>query len=389
MTISSIEEFLDNERELPQRVILSNPVTSDAEFRRVVFMRKKDGYQREAYTEQQVFHKNIKEGELTAEIAALFGTMHRQCNLFYESSTAEIKLSKSGKCMLSRGKAAEAGQHVYAEHNRTKQYRIPEGTIVPPLVDMGIFTKEGKVAASMHDKFRQINRFVELVADAADCLPKNRPIHILDFGCGKSYLTFILYYYFTEIMKLQVKITGLDLKADVIRDCNRAAERYGYENLHFAVGDVGGYKTDDPIDMVVTLHACDTATDYALFHAIKARASLILSVPCCQHEMNKSMKTGKLPLVGRYGIIKERMAALMTDAVRANLLTACGYKTQVIEFVDMSHTPKNLLLRATATLQPESVRKKALSEVDELLAQFECDQKLHELLAGDGLIPEA
>lgn len=382
MDVGSIAEYIARRAELPDKVVMSNP-SAEAQYRRLVYVRKNAGFQREAYTQTQVFHKNLTAEELGGELDEAFAG-YRQVNMFYSDRTAEIKKSKSGKMMLSEGKAAGAAKTHDVSHDRVKQYVIPEGTVVPPLVDMGIFTKEGRIVASMHDKFRQINRFVEIVEDAADCLPKNRPIRILDFGCGKSYLTFILYYYFTKIRGADVRITGLDLKADVIRNCNEAARRYGYENLSFAVGDIGGYRSDEPADMVVTLHACDTATDYALFHAVSEHAKLILSVPCCQHEMNKAMSTESMPLIGRYGIVKERMAALMTDAIRANLLTACGYKTQVLEFVDLSHTPKNLLIRATACLQPKSVRERALSEAEELMRTFGYEQKLYALLRESG-----
>ncbi len=212
MEIGSLGEYLRQSEEMPLKVILSNPTGKDAEYRRYVYVKKKDGFQREAYTKTQVFHRNLPAEELTADLCEAFGTAFRQCNLFYESRTAEIKLSKSGKCLFTQSSAAEPPKGEYVAHNREKRYLIPEGTVVPPLVDMGIFTKEGKVVASMRDKFRQINRFVEIVADAADCLPKNRPVHILDFGCGKSYLTFILYYFFTEIRGTTVHITGLDLR---------------------------------------------------------------------------------------------------------------------------------------------------------------------------------
>lgn len=244
-----------------------------------------------------------------------------------------------------------------------------------------IVSRYRKVVRSMYDKYKQINRFVEIIDDEIDHLPKDQTITVIDFGCGKSYLTFILYYYLVELKKLDVRIIGLDLKADVIGNCNRAARKYGYDHLHFEVGDIGGYECPWPVDMVISLHACDTATDYALYHAICWKAKLIFSVPCCQHELNKQMKTEDLSILTRYGIIKERTAALMTDAIRGNLLTESGYRTQILEFVDLSHTPKNLLIRAVRTVVPKSARERARQEVEEIKDQFGLRPTLDELLA--------
>ena len=268
------------------------------------------------------------------------------------------------------------------EHNRKKQYLLEEGVAVPFLVDLGVMTKEGTVVKAKYDKFRQINRFLEFVEDILPSLPKNREVTILDFGCGKSYLTFALYHYLHTVKQYDIRIVGLDLKKDVIAHCNRLAVSYGYEKLEFLCGDIADYTGMNRVDMVVTLHACDTATDYALYKAILWKASVVLSVPCCQHEWNRQMECEALVPFTKYGIVKERMSALMTDAFRANVMEACGYKTQLLEFIDMEHTPKNILLRGVKKeeLNPEQQRGRVKQEMKEILAYCKTEPTLYRLL---------
>ena len=241
------------------------------------------------------------------------------------------------------------GERVALVVSDMSRFWMRQDKVIPPLVDMGIFTGEGKVVKSMYDKFRQINRFLEFIEDILPALSREREVTILDFGCGKSYLTFAMYYYLKELKKYDVHIIGLDLKEDVIRKCNGLAEKYGYEKLHFLCGDIAEYEGVQKVDMVVTLHACDKATDYALAKAVEWDAQVILSVPRCQHELNDQIQNKLLSPVLKYGLLKERMSALLTDGIRAELLESKGYSTQILEFIDMEHTPKNLLIRAVKT----------------------------------------
>lgn len=370
----------------PQRIILSKPVKGCA-YRRVEITQKEAYYQIASYTEKQVFHENIPAEELSARLQSLLGAQFLQLNGWDAAYESQLMISSKGKVTLKRKKRADAAPTTGAqEHNRKKQYLLEEGTVIPPLADMGVFTAEGKIVRTMYDKYRQINRFLELIDDEV----KNRSLthlNIIDFGCGKSYLTFVLYYYLTQVRKITVQMVGLDLKEDVIRKCNETAKKYGYEGLRFELGDINGYQCDFDVDMVVTLHACDTATDYALFNAICWNAKMIFSVPCCQHELNSQMQAEKLSLYTRYGIIQERMAALTTDAIRGNLLECCGYKTQLLEFVDFAHTPKNILIRAVKRqMQAPSTSKKMLAEVKGVMEEFHLQPTLYQLLAEAGKI---
>ena len=259
-------------------------------------------------------------------------------------------------------------------HNRTKTYILKEGEKVDFLVDLGVMTKEGMIVRTRYDKFRQINRFLEFIEDILPQLDKDKEQTIIDFGCGKSYLTFAMYYYLKVLKGYNVRIIGLDLKKDVIEHCNQLRTRYGYDKLDFYEGDIASYKGVESVDMVVTLHACDTATDYALAKAVKWGAKVILSVPCCQHELNKQMENEILKPVLKYGLIKERIAALVMDALRAGRLEEAGYQVQILEFIDMEHTPKNILIRAVKTGKPHEIKELDACEkflgVDPLLGRL-------------------
>lgn len=368
-----------------RRFILSKPVSKSELYIKCTLEQRTGFWQLTRYTQKQAFHENIPSEDLLQALENTIQDHYLQVNAFSLEREHCILLSKKGTCtyretvMPAESRAAA----VREEHNRKKQYILEEGKPIAPLVDMGVFTREGKVVRSMYDKFRQINRFLEILEDELANW-KGDSIHVIDFGCGKSYLTFIVYYYLTEIRGIRAEIIGLDLKADVIEKCSRAAQNYGYDGLHFEKGDINGYKTPFDVDLVMTLHACDTATDYALYNAVQWKAKLIFSVPCCQHELNGQMEPGTLPILSRYGILKERFCALATDAIRGNLLEYCGYRTQLMEFIDMAHTPKNILIRAVR--RPVSNAKKqqeALEQVRALTNEFQFHPTLCRLLLSE------
>lgn len=331
--------------------VLSGPRTKDGTAKvKVRPLMKKDTlfFQLEIFRGNQAFHKNL-EPEAAAEEVLRFMQEMRQMQMDTRAASYTVLVSKKGKVTIKKKMRKEPVKMVSMSHNRKKQYVLEEGTAVPFLTDLGVMTQEGKVVHARFDKFRQINRFLEFVEDILPELPKDREVTILDFGCGKSYLTFAMYYYLHELKGYDIRIIGLDLKKDVIRHCNELSEKYGYKKLHFLEGNIADYTGVDAVDMVVTLHACDTATDFALAKAVGWNAKVILSVPCCQHELNRQIKNDVLAPVFEYGLIKERMAALITDAIRAQYLEREGYRTQILEFIDMEHTPKNILIRAVKT----------------------------------------
>ncbi len=379
--MSELKEFLNKIfADSPIKTVISKPAKKSIDYKKIVIENKEKYYQVSKYTEKQVFHENLNKDEAIDFCLTALEADYRQLNSWTNAYEHMLMLSKKGKPSYKKKQLSSACTHISTQHNRQKNYIIQEGSDVPPLIDMGVFTKEGKVVHSMYDKFKQINRFIEIIDDAVKDLNKET-INIIDFGCGKSYLTFVVYYYFTVLKNKRVNIVGLDLKEDVIKKCNASAEKYGYNGLKFQLGDINGYKCDFDVDIVITLHACDTATDYALFNAISWNSKMIFSVPCCQHELNSQIKTDNFSLFTNYGIIQERFSALTTDAIRGNLLECCGYKTQLLEFVDFAHTPKNILIRAVKKESTTAKTKaKAVAQVEKVMQEFNLSPTLYNLL---------
>lgn len=360
---------------LPIKIIISNPQAKYI-YKRILLEKIKDTYHISKYTEKQVFNENIDCSKLLNYLSNCL-ECYKQINAFTAEYEYQLRLSKKGKEMFSKSKVKNQLEE-RSSQNINKNRIIPEGTIIPPLVDMGVITPSGKIISTMQDKYRQINRFIEIIDDEIKNY-KDKDITVVDFGCGKSYLTFILYYYLHFIKKLNVNMIGLDLKEDVIENCNKSAQKYGYSGLHFITKDIKDYIPDGKVDMVISLHACDTATDYALYNAIQWKTKMIFSVPCCQHEVNKQISSD-YKIFTKYGITKERLSAILTDNIRCSLLEYSSYKVDLIEFIDLDHTPKNLLIRATLKNIPDSNRISALNDCEKAIKDFNFKQTLHTLL---------
>nr|MBP3281506.1 SAM-dependent methyltransferase [Treponema sp.] len=362
-----------------------------------------EAYLAEFFTEKQVFHKKFSEESLGEFLGRNAGISFKVCVERTEDSEIQILANKKGKISWLEkkigkpnsdlGEVASAFKNIKMKtgsgsSNQTKNRILPDGIPVPFLVRLGIQTAEGKVIASKYDKFRQINRFLEFVDDILPDVTRIRtergdssPVRVVDFGSGKSYLTFAVHYFLTEVRKIDCEVFGLDLKKDVIEYCSKLSSELGLKNLNFAVGDISDYSGGKSPDIVVTLHACDTATDYALDYAVKSGVSAILSVPCCQHELNAQLSKSSAPKDSpfepflRYGLIKERFAALATDAIRAELLEKSGYKVQILEFIDSGNTPKNLLIRAV-----KSGNRECPLGFESLLSALSLNQTLRKLM---------
>lgn len=387
-------EFKDRLTELfgekPNKITISNPRNKSAcEYKKIVIAKKiiknNIAYQFEKFTEKQVFHENLALDSVLDRIVE-YKSLYKQINIVFSNSDVEIKINKAGDFSINKSsnmthmapKKSEANTNLQT-NNRKKNYILKEGMDIPVFKELGIFTNDLKVVNSKYDKFKQINRFTEIMDDILKDYKKSS-INVIDFGCGKSYLTFVVYYYLTEVKGLKANIIGLDLKSDVILQCNLLSEKYNYSGLKFKIGDINGYEAPFDVDMVISLHACDTATDYALFNAIEWNADMIMSVPCCQHEVNKQIQSDELSGMIKYGIIKERTAALITDAIRGCMLECAGYKVDEMEFIDIEHSPKNILIRAKKTNVSKEKKKKSYEEAKRLADAFGLNQTLMSLL---------
>lgn len=355
-----------------KQVILSNSKEKEKVTKvkiRPVLLKEKLVFQESAYIGTKVFHENYSAKEIADKTADYMQNVFKQAEIETSDFKAVVLVSKKGKMTIKRQqvKSSEATP-ADLSHNRKKQYVLDASRPIDFLKDLGVQDKDGKINKSRYDKFKQINRYLEFVRDILPHLETEKQIRIIDFGCGKSYLTFALYYYLHEMLGYNLSVVGLDLKEDVIVKCNALSEKYGYDNLKFIRGDIATYEDTQDVDMVVSLHACDTATDFALLKAIGWNAKVIFAVPCCQHEVNKQLKSELLAPALKYGLIKERMAALLTDAIRANMLEEMGYDTDVLEFIDMEHTPKNILIRGVKrNKMKKAERKDKLLEMTDAL----------------------
>ncbi len=372
--ISELSAVLDKS----VKIVLSEPTDKDGYTKVVikpVVIKGERRYQAERFKDNKVFHLNLRESEFIDCFSKEFDEKYRQVLTVTEDETLHFHLK--GRLYNKKTSKNKVKQKADLSHNKQKEYILSEGENIPALVELGVFTPDFRIVKAKYDKYKQINRFIELVDDEFSKCDKEN-ITILDFGCGKSYLTFILYYYFTVKRKINTKIIGYDLKKDVVENCNAIAEKYGYDNLKFVVSDVTkDVLYDEKIDMIVTLHACDTATDYALDYAIKKNVKYIFSVPCCQHEINAQIKKGgDLDIMLRHGIIKERVSALLTDSIRAAVLEDMGYSVDMIEFIDFAHSPKNIMIRAK-----KSKKKKTdgIAQAKMLEEKYGFRQKLVEL----------
>ncbi len=356
------------------KIVFSNPTYKSNENFKVLLENKGNFYQKSTYFEQKVKHINFNhDNEAIEDFFELFEIGYKQIDIV--TSIKEIKILSNKKGNYKIIEKNKITNFEAQGHNRQKQYILKEGENIPWLVKTGVMTESFKVIDKKYKKFKQINKFLEIIKDVEDEIEENGTI--IDFGCGKSYLTFAIYHYLNIIKNKNVRIIGLDLKKDVIENCNKLAKELGYDKLTFLNEDIGTFKHDGNVSMVVTLHACDTATDLALYNAVRWNSKVILSAPCCQHEIYQQIKNSNNGALLKYGIVKERLATLLTDSIRGTLLESKGYETNIIEFIEMEHTPKNVLIKAIYT---GNINNDALNEYKGLVDTYNIEQTLYKLM---------
>ena len=357
------------------KAVFSTPYDKNSKLQKASLRLFDNKYQLEVFRNNQAFHENFENDELCNKITSLLNESFRQAEIFTQNYIYGFKISSKGKVLHNKRKNTE-NNDVVKTHNREKKHIIDLENAPEVFYDIGIVDKNGKIINSKYDKYKQICRFVEFIDDVVKNDPRDA-YNIVDFGCGKSYLTFVCYHYMTKIMNKKVNIVGLDLKQKVIEDCNNLCKKYGYSNLSFLCMDIKDYRPTVRPDMVIALHACDIATDYAIYNAYKWQSDYIFSVPCCQHELNKKFKSTNFSALANFGLIKERLSSLITDTLRAKTLELCGYSVDVLEFIDFEHSPKNILIRAKRTTKINDVKRNAISlQMESLISEFNAELEL-------------
>lgn len=324
-------------------------------------------YQAEYHYDKKVTHQNIPYYEGVDFACDIIENDFKQVNILTENEDIQILSAKTDKPKITRQPARRKAGDL--SHDKKKQYIIEDGVPCDFLIQLGVMSPEGNVFKKHYSKFRQINRYLEIADDSFDALPKEGRLRIIDFGCGKSYLTFALYYYLKLVRGRDVEIIGLDLKEDVIKFCNETAKKLMYDELTFLTGDIADFQSTGA-DMVVTLHACDTATDFALINAVKWHSKVILSVPCCQHELFSQIKSDINEPMLKHGIIKDKFTELLTNSLRGLKLEAAGYNVNMIEFTSLEHTSKNVMIKAVFSDKQNLAAKEKASQEYEALKNF-------------------
>ncbi|WP_250278204.1 class I SAM-dependent methyltransferase [[Clostridium] colinum] len=364
------------------KAIISNPIKKGENLPKKIDIKKitlknKIYFQFSYYIDKKVIHENIEDSNIILQkIISIMTENFKQCDILANNSLT-LLMNKKGNFKITGVKKSTIVDTVPQSHNKTKNYILKDGEFVDWLYKLGIIDKNGIVVSHKQKKFRQINKFLEMIKDIEENLPKNAKI--IDMGCGKSYLTFAMYHYFNNIKEKNVTINGYDLKKDVVDHCNNLAKEFGFKNLQFFNEDIQNIDENEKVNMIISLHACDTATDYAIYFGVKLNCDVILSVPCCQHELFKQIKNDTLSCVLGYGILKERFSSILTDSLRAEALKLCGYKTNIIEFIDMEHTPKNIMIKA---IKNKNFQKnvKNIEEFEKILYNFGVDPTIYKLL---------